>query len=187
MNWVAFFSYTGTDIYNVSKKLGRFPDRVITNNNPEGVNDHLIESVNINFIERSPSSDSYRKIIGATDTIVTLHGWMRIVPPDICKEYTIYNLHPGLISKYPELKGKDPQLKVYNSVECNYTDVGVVIHRATEELDGGEIVVEKSVPNTFSSFKKMNNKLHQMGTDAWVSVLPDLLSQETKGYTVEMV
>jgi folate-dependent phosphoribosylglycinamide formyltransferase PurN len=186
--WIAFFSYTGTDIYNVSSRLGRFPDMIISNNKPDSVNEDLISSTkNITFIQKAPDSQLYRRILGpanclvSSNIIVTLHGWMRIVPPDICEEYEIYNLHPGLISKYPELKGKDPQLKAYSSLDPIYDDVGVVIHKATEELDGGEIVVEKSIPNTFTSFKQMDSKLHRMGTDAWVSILPGLLSPTTEG------
>ena len=32
--WIAFFSHTGNEIYNISKELGRYPDRVITNKSP---------------------------------------------------------------------------------------------------------------------------------------------------------
>ena len=33
--WIAFFSHTGNEIYNISKELGRYPDRVITNKSPD--------------------------------------------------------------------------------------------------------------------------------------------------------
>ena len=42
--------------------------------------------------------------------LITLHGYLRIIPENICKQCKhIYNGHPGLINMYPELKGKDPQ------------------------------------------------------------------------------
>lgn len=181
--WVAFFSYTGTDILNVSKTLGRFPDRVITNNSPDNVNNTLVDSIPITYVNKKPTSADYKKIIGpvhglkSESTIVSLHGWMRIVPDDICDEYEMYNLHPGLITKYPCLKGKDPQLKAYASTEHDYAEVGVVIHRVTSELDGGEVVVEKSVPNLFSSFKDLNSYLHRLGTKCWLELLPKVLDE----------
>ena len=181
--WIAFFSYTGTDIYNVSKQLGRFPDMVVTNNSPEHVNKLLTDSVTITYVKSAPTSDDYRRIIGpansmvASDTVITLHGWMRIVPDDICEGYDIYNLHPGLITKYPELKGKDPQLRAFTATEHDYAEVGIVIHKVTSELDGGKVVVEKSVPNLFPSFKELNTYLHRLGTKGWLQILPDVLGE----------
>ena len=34
---------------------------------------------------------------------VTLHGYLRILPPDFTKASNIYNGHPGAIEQYPEL------------------------------------------------------------------------------------
>ena len=31
MKWVAFFSQTGTEIVNISKKINRYPDLIVTN------------------------------------------------------------------------------------------------------------------------------------------------------------
>ena len=50
------------------------------------------------------------------NTLITLNGWLRIVPPDKCAKYNIYNGHPGLITKYPELKGKDPQQRMWENI-----------------------------------------------------------------------
>jgi folate-dependent phosphoribosylglycinamide formyltransferase PurN len=47
------------------------------------------------------------------DAIVTLHGWLRVIPAYVCERSRIYNGHPGLITKYPELKGKDPQVRAF--------------------------------------------------------------------------
>ena len=33
--WVTFFSQTGTEIVDISKKLDRWPDKIITNERPE--------------------------------------------------------------------------------------------------------------------------------------------------------
>ena len=114
--WVAFFSHTGNEIYNISKKIGRFPDRVITNRAPgdKCINKQLISRVDVVYVSDRPAVEDYNRVIW-NDSVVTLHGWMRVVPKSVCKDYTIYNLHPGLITKYPELKGADTQKRVY---EC---------------------------------------------------------------------
>jgi hypothetical protein len=55
--WVVFFSQTGTDIYNLSKKLNRSPDLIITNKqcldevNPNLINDY---GASIFQISKSP-------------------------------------------------------------------------------------------------------------------------------------
>ena len=33
--WITFFSQTGTEIVDLSKKLDRWPDKIITNERPE--------------------------------------------------------------------------------------------------------------------------------------------------------
>ena len=177
-HWITFFSFTGSDIYNVSTRMGRFPDLVITNNSPDNINPKLKDNVNITYTSSRPGSMDYFNIMrggyGLTceNTLLTLHGWMRIVPEDVCEECDILNLHPGLISKYPELKGKDPQQRAFDG---GYSDVGVVIHKATKELDDGEIVIEKSVKNDFNDFDSLNTKLHQLGTESWLEVLPEYI------------
>lgn len=171
--WIAFFSHTGNEIYNVSKRIGRFPDRVVTNLAPgdKSINKELIKRVDVVYVKDKPAVEDYRRIIW-NDAIITLHGWMRVVPKSICKENIIYNLHPGLISKYPELKGADPQRKVF---ECEYPEiysrVGCVIHRVIPEVDSGEILIERSVSNTFAGCSSLTSYLHDMATHLWVDFI----------------
>jgi folate-dependent phosphoribosylglycinamide formyltransferase PurN len=100
---------------------------------------------------------------------------MRIVPADVCSVYEMYNLHPGLISKYPELKGKDPQHEAFESKKRKYDDIGCVIHKVTPELDSGEIIMERSTSNTFYNFDELNSYLHKMAGEMWIHLLPELL------------
>jgi len=146
--WVAFYSFTGSEIVNLIRNLpsddGELirPDCVCTNNY-EG---------QINFVERNIyysqwGEHEYREILSQFDNpVVTLNGWMRIIPAQICDEFEIYNGHPALISEYPELKGKDKQEDVINQVD-KYPLIGSVIHRCTPVLDDGEIVEEERVHN----------------------------------------
>ena len=35
IKWIAFFSQTGAEIADIAEKIGRWPDRIITNERPE--------------------------------------------------------------------------------------------------------------------------------------------------------
>ena len=143
--WVAFFSQTGSEIVSLIK-LGYKPDLVVTDNKESYKKQkNFFKYNNIEFWYRPlPKSADYKvryyEEILHTSDVVTLHGWLNIVPAKTCKSYTIYNGHPGHIVNYPELKGKDPQERVFKNLK-KYDTVGCVIHRVTEEVDGGEVVV----------------------------------------------
>lgn len=167
--WAALFSHTGSEIVNISNIIGRTPDVIITNNPPgserihEGIRDNV-------YVQKKPTVMDYRNVLQDVD-IVTLHGWMRIIPQEICKEYKIYNLHPGLITLYPELKGADPQKKVAMNEGDRYKRVGCVIHKAVPEVDAGEILAEMSTLNHFYGEADLSCHLHDMATQLWIQLL----------------
>ena len=139
--WITFFSQTGTEIVDLSNKLGRWPDKIITNQRPERfrkINDELLKR-NIIYLPNKPTVDDYNVVL-EDNALVTLHGWLRVMPPSICDKYLIYNGHPGLITEYPELKGKDPQLRAF---EGKYPVAGAVLHKVTAEVDEGKIIAEE--------------------------------------------
>lgn len=167
--WAALFSHTGSEIVNISKHLSRTPDIIITNNTPgcdtvhKGIRDNI-------YTQKKPSVQDYRNILDDAD-IVTLHGWMRIIPPEICNDYEIYNLHPGLITLYPELKGADPQKRVSEDESTRYSKVGCVIHRVVPEVDEGPVLAECSTFNNFYSESSLSCRLHEMATQLWIQLL----------------
>lgn len=170
-NWIALFSHTGSEIAHISHKLKRWPDNIITNQSPAA--DNICEDINrnkIHFTKTKPTVSEYNKLFKDAD-IITLHGWMRIVPGEICDKYNIINLHPGLITKYPELKGKDPQRRVFENTTKTYDWVGCVIHRAIAEVDAGDILMTSSVRNTFNGENDLTTQLHKMASDMWIDLL----------------
>jgi len=177
--WVAFFSHTGSEIYNLSKKIGRFPDRVVTNKPPgDKVHEQLAKRVDLVYVRNRPEPNDYQRVIKDDESVVTLHGWMRIVPKSICKEFEIYNLHPGLITKYPELKGADPQARVAaEQDESKYKQVGCVIHRVIPEVDEGKILASCSTSNHFSGEYSLTRSLHEMAGQLWVDFLTHEIDQ----------
>jgi len=173
MNWIAFFSQTGSEILNISRRLNVYPNKIICNGGIGKINKELIQEKPVIFTRSTPTVDDYFNLIGKglyrNDTLITLHGWLRILPKEICEYYNnIFNLHPGLITEYPELKGKDPQIRAF---EGNYKNIGVVLHKVIPEVDEGEIIIEKSMPNNCNSVDDIYNILHDMASDAWVDFL----------------
>lgn len=171
------FSHTGNEIQQLSERLGKKPDKVITNLDPQDpkINKKLLKSNNMYYTQKKPNSSDYNRLFTRGD-FVTLHGWMRIVPSSVCKDVEIYNLHPGLITKYPELKGADPQQRVLDTNKT-YKHVGCVIHRVTKELDGGEVIMERATNNHYAGVDQLTDVLHNMAGDMWY----EFLSYRLKG------
>ena len=145
--WIVFFSQTGTEIVDIAKSMDRWPDKIITNTRPEHlrkINEELLER-EIIYLPNKPTVDDYNVVL-EDNALVTLHGWLRVMPPTICEKFLIYNGHPGLITEYPELKGKDPQVRAF---EGKYPVAGAVLHKVTAEVDEGKIIAEERF-NTFN-------------------------------------
>ena len=173
--WIAFFSQTGSEIVEVSKILGRWPDKIITNHRPahlrtinQDIPTHLLH-----WTENKPEEHEYHWLLmGYEDPIITLHGWLRVVPESVCKQFEIYNGHPGLITRYPELKGKDPQMKTWHG---DYQTAGCVIHRVTAGVDEGEILMEREFGCRLLDLDELFRKLHKTSGDMWVEFLHNKL------------
>lgn len=149
-NWVALFSQTGSEIVRLREYIGQWPDTIFTNNgNINSWHPKMLKLYN------SRSGRSRIKIVTNHQTktcnfihsicknsLITLHGWLRIIPKDICEQYDIVNGHPGLITTYPQLKGKDPQIRAYNE---NYGVIGSVVHKVTPEVDDGDVLTYTAI------------------------------------------
>ena len=143
---VAFFSQTGKEIVDISKQLGRWPDLIVTNERPEQLRTISQELKDrVTFISNKPTVEELELVLsGYEDAIITLHGWLRIMPAQICEKYNILNGHPGLITKYPELKGKDPQERAYIAIQKGeMTQAGCVLHKVTAGVDEGKVLMKE--------------------------------------------
>ena len=106
--WIALFSQTGSEIADLSSALDKVPDYVITNSKSDKIDSRVDVDFRLNKEEAKTLDILENLEFDINNTLITLNGWLRIVPPDKCLKYNIYNGHPGLITKHPELKGKDP-------------------------------------------------------------------------------
>ena len=174
-NWIALFSQTGSEIVDLSSALNRKPDFVITNANLDEVNSNIEVDFRINNDE-AKNLDIFENIEFDTDkTLITLNGWLRIVPSNKCKKYNIYNGHPGLITKYPELKGKDPQKRAWENI-ASYSKIGSVVHKVVPEVDAGRVIVEESVgTRDVYNLNKAYDMLRTTSFNAWYRFLKERL------------
>lgn len=180
--WYAMFSHTGKEIEAVSRRLGRKPDIIYANN--FGYNGPLLSRVwfgqHGGILENSVG-------MLQPNSVLTLHGYNRILPKwylEYLKEYNIkcYNLHPAPIQLYKELKGKDPQKRLFKGIQDgHYTYIGNVIHEVVPEVDSGEIFAwdlaqVDSNTSICKSVESLSKSLHNAATLLWTEFLKEALS-----------
>jgi folate-dependent phosphoribosylglycinamide formyltransferase PurN len=172
--WGALFSQTGSEIYNISKTLKREPDFIITNKTKEQVldiNQNLFFEQGHKFVwlPKKPTVEDYKQVI-PQGALITLHGWLRIIPPEICELYEIYNLHPAPIhlEGFEKYKGKDPQVRIFED-KAIYS--GNVIHKCIAELDAGEILAKNEFDVTGASLDKIFELTHSKAGELWCRFL----------------
>ena len=173
--WIAFFSQTGAEIADLAEKLGRWPDRIITNERPEHLRtiDPRIEKRHYWTFRNYPTEENYLEVLEFfPDALVTLHGWLRIIPGYVTKGVNLFNGHPGFITEYPELKGKDPQRRAY---EGKYEKIGCVIHEVTEGLDEGPVIDADYVDNDNFTLDQVYNECKKISLNLWVDFLKNYL------------
>ncbi len=74
--------------------------------------------------------------------LIVLAGWMRIISPKLIDAFPnkIINLHPSMLPKYKGLHA------IERALESGDRFTGVSVHYVNEELDGGEVILQKEVP-----------------------------------------
>lgn len=180
--WYAMFSHTGKEIEAVSRMLGRKPYMIYTNN-PK-YNGPLMSRV---CFDRHDGILENSIGILAPNSVLTLHGYNRILPKwyvEWLKEKNIkcYNLHPAPIQLYRDLKGKDPQERLFEGIhEGRYLYIGNVIHEVIPEVDSGEILAWDLMPvNADSavcrSVDSLSKSLHSAAAVLWTEFLKEALS-----------
>ncbi|MGX7111495.1 phosphoribosylglycinamide formyltransferase [Gemella cuniculi] len=105
---------------------------------------------------------------------IFLAGYMRIISPYFLKNYkkTILNLHPSLLPKY---KGKDAIKQAYNAGE---KEIGISIHYVNEELDGGEIIAQKSFKvSKEDTLEEITEKVHKLEHELYPNVILKLVEE----------
>lgn len=161
-HWIAIYSQTGSEIEQLIMHIGRQPTFIFSDREDERRSPFMKQRTGVyshNIVEQNIQMNK--------EAIITLHGYLRVISEISCNVHdNIYNGHPGLITEYPELKGKDPQEKILHS-DKEYSIIGSVIHKVIPEVDSGEIIVSKSVENDCKTDDDVYNKLRKTSMDCW--------------------
>jgi phosphoribosylglycinamide formyltransferase-1 len=106
---------------------------------------HGIESLFINPADYKTREDYDRKIVEELKkrktNLVLLAGYMRIVTPNVVKEYKnrMMNIHPALLPSFPGLHAQKQALDYGMKVS------GCTVHFVDEEVDHGSIIIQRAV------------------------------------------
>jgi phosphoribosylglycinamide formyltransferase-1 len=150
---VILFSGEGKNLHNIIEKLHPNICEVvcaITNKaDAKGLNGLHVEEnstciksevlEHINFSSREEYDRELVKLIQSyKPDLVVLAGFMRILTPIFTQNIKAINLHPALLPKH---KGANAIEKSFASED---KEGGISVHWVSEELDGGEVISQKS-------------------------------------------
>ncbi|MFV9931293.1 MAG: phosphoribosylglycinamide formyltransferase [Francisella endosymbiont of Hyalomma asiaticum] len=112
-----------------------------------------------------------REINKYNPDLILLIGFMRILSPVFVKIFKgkILNIHPSLLSKYAGLMN----LAVHQAVIAAGDSIsGCTIHQVTEEVDGGDIVLQLKCDVTKDdTAESLKTKVQALENEAWVEVI----------------
>lgn len=171
--WVAMFSQTGSELRAICDKLGFEPTTILCNNmkiSKDEIRNKFPQSVVV-FNKSSVFYESFN----TPDTLpyfITLHGWLRIFPPELCNKYEVYNGHPGGIIDFPELKGINPQQK---AIDLGLPFTYNVLHKVIEGVDEGEVIACSPDLPVINDLDYMIKTLRDDAVDMWVEFLKEQL------------
>jgi phosphoribosylglycinamide formyltransferase-1 len=103
--------------------------------------------------------------------LILMIGYMRIVSDSFIEAWRgrMLNIHPSLLPKHGGLMNRAVHEAVLNAKE---TETGCTIHQVTEEVDGGEIVLQKTCPVLpGDSVDALKDRVQLLEQQAFVEVL----------------
>ena len=182
-NWGVLISQTGSEVIAISEKLGILPSLLVTNRVTK-ISEKNMEifgknNVEIVVLPNKPTLDQYLRSGLLEKELITLHGFLRIIPEGFFPYFKgkIYNGHPALITKYPELKGFNKQEDIAGNQE-KYPFCGSVIHECIPELDAGKVIVSCNIKNTTNTIDEAYELLRNTSLITWEAFFKSWLSED---------
>ena len=178
---VILFSGTGFNAQNIVKKLHDKECRVvcgITNKkdaggisklNELGIKTEILEHTK--FDSRESFDLELVKLINSYEPdLVVLSGFMRVLSEVFTDNIEAINLHPSLLPKYKGTRA------IERSFESLDKECGVTVHHVNSELDGGDIILQKSFikdeDETIESFTEKIKKIeYEIMPEAIIKIL----------------
>lgn len=178
-NWYAVFSHTGSEIYNIQTSLHIRPTEVWTSNpNYQGPLPAI-------FCAKEQVIERMRRV--PMGSVITLNGYRHLIDAqtiDVLKRrhITLVNIHPApiFLETYADLRGLDPQRRYYEGyISGKYNLLGVTIHEVDAGIDTGRVLYALTQePEEHLNYDEFTGLLHEMGTQAWIHILPIILQKK---------
>ncbi len=179
---VAIFSSSNGSTFQgliEAQKNGRIPNvefgLFVTNKKDSGAlqkaKDFGVDNIEVFPVEEGMEREEYdRGIInilrGHKLDAILLVGWMRIFSRLYCDQFGkfSYNVHPSLLPKFAGLMGDQVHEQV---LEYEEKYAGCTIHRVSDVLDGGEVVLQRRIlvdaDDTVPTLRKKVQKQEVLG------------------------
>jgi phosphoribosylglycinamide formyltransferase-1 len=174
------FSGKGTNFAHIVKTLHKKECEVVfaLTNNPNAKGIAIAQAYGIAYGVVEPKNFNSREAYDAmvvetlkrySPDLTILAGFMRILTPVFTEQVKAINLHPSLL----------PRHKGLNAIEKSYEDEhkegGVSVHFVSSELDGGEIILQKSLSKEGLSFETYDEKIRTLEKDALAEAIQIVL------------
>ena len=185
---VILFSGRGSNVENLITKLQEFklPDgstieiAACITNKPDALGIEKVKKhhIPVEIIDHKlyDSRESFdQKLVETIETLdydlVVMAGFMRILTPIFTARIKAINIHPSML---PQHKGAKA---IEQSFESSDSYGGASVHWVTQELDAGEVILQKSFDkasdDTFESFKE---KVHTIEYEIFPEAVKKVLS-----------
>ncbi len=174
------FSGKGTNFGHIVKTLHNKKCKVVfaLTNNPDAKGIYVAQKHGIPYGVVEPknfdSREAYDEVLveslkAYNPDLTVLAGFMRILTPVFTKKIKSVNLHPSLL----------PRHKGLNAIEKSYKDAyeegGVSVHYVSTALDGGEIILQKSLAKQGLSLIEYNHQIRAIEKEALVEAIDIVL------------
>ena len=186
MNKIAvLFSGKGTNFAYIVKTLHQKECEVVfaLTNKPEAEGILVAQEYGIPYGIVEPKNFDSREAYDATvvatlkrynPDVTVLAGFMRILTPVFTEQIKAINLHPSLLPRHKGLYA------IEKSYQDEYDEGGVSVHVVSSELDGGEVIVQRSINKKGLSFEMYDKKIRTIEKEALVEAIQKALKKETK-------
>ena len=179
------FSGEGTNFAYIAKHLHqkKLEIAVALTNNPDAGGIAIAREYNIpleivdsrKFKEREAfDSEVVKRLQPYAPELTVLAGFMRILTPVFTEQIRAINLHPSLLPRHKGLHA------IERSYEDDYPDGGVSVHWVTSELDGGEIIVQKTIAKAGLDFEAYRAKVRTIEKEALAEAICSVLPCKEK-------
>jgi len=174
------FSGKGTNFAHIVKTLHKNDVDVVfaLTNNPKAEGIAIAQEYGIPYGVVEPknfdSREAYDAVVVETlkryqPDLTVLAGFMRILTPVFTETIKAINLHPSLLPRHKGLNA------IKKSYEDAYAEGGVSVHYVSSELDGGEVILQKSVVKKGLDFDAYDAQIRAVEKKALIEAIVKVL------------